>query len=45
MAGRSTSSAFLYNGTIAMFERQGFTRTRQLGKNHWAVAKVLAAKR
>ena len=45
MEGRSTSSAFLYNGTIAMFERQGFTRTRQLGKNHWAVAKVLAAKR
>jgi GNAT superfamily N-acetyltransferase len=42
--GRSTSSAFLHNGSLAMFERQGFKRTRRLGKNHWVVSKVLRAK-
>lgn len=45
MAGRSTSSAFLYNGTTSMFERQGFARTRRLGKNHWAVRKMVTPKR
>jgi len=45
MEGRSTSASFLYNGTLAMFERQGFTRTRQLGKNHWLVAKLLPSRR
>ena len=44
VAGRSTSSSFLHNGTLAMFERQGFKRTRRLGKNHWVVSKVLRAK-
>ena len=39
--GRSVSGSFLYNGTLAMFERQGFVRTRQLGKNHWTVTKVV----
>jgi GNAT superfamily N-acetyltransferase len=29
--GRSPSSSFLHNGTVSMFERQGFERTRQLG--------------
>jgi hypothetical protein len=24
-----------------MFERQGFRRTRPLGKNHWVVTKVV----
>ena len=37
--GRKVSSSFLYNATIAMFERHGFTRTRQLGKNNWLVTK------
>jgi GNAT superfamily N-acetyltransferase len=37
--GRSTSSSFLYNGTVAMFERQGFRKDRQIGKNHWVVIK------
>jgi hypothetical protein len=45
MEGRSTSASFLYNGTLAMFERQGFVRTRQLGRNHWLVAKALPARR
>ena len=39
--GRSVSASFLYNGTVAMFERQGFERTRRLGKNHWVVTKVV----
>jgi GNAT superfamily N-acetyltransferase len=38
-AGRSVSASFLHNGTVAMFESQGFKRARRLGKNHWVVAK------
>jgi GNAT superfamily N-acetyltransferase len=41
MEGRSTSAAFLHNGTVSMFERQGFARTRRLGKRRWVVAKVV----
>ncbi len=36
--GRSTA-AFLHNGTVSMFERQGFRRTRRLGKTRWVVAR------
>ena len=39
--GRSASSSFLHNGTVSMFERQGFERMRRLGKNHWVVTKVV----
>ena len=39
--GQSTSGSFLYNATVAIFERQGFQRTRRLGKNHWVVTKVI----
>jgi GNAT superfamily N-acetyltransferase len=39
--GRSTSSSFLYNSTLSMFERQGFRRSRRLGKTHWVVTKVV----
>jgi ribosomal protein S18 acetylase RimI-like enzyme len=38
-AGRKVSSSFLNNGTVAMFEGQGFERTRRIGKHHWVVAK------
>jgi GNAT superfamily N-acetyltransferase len=44
MEGRSTSAAFLHNGTVSMFERQGFERTRRLGKRRWVVAKVVTPK-
>ncbi len=37
--GRSSSSSFLYNGTLAMFEAYGFARIRQIGKHHWVVTK------
>jgi GNAT superfamily N-acetyltransferase len=40
--GRRPSSSFLHNGTLAMFERHGFERTRRLGKHHWVVTRVVA---
>jgi GNAT superfamily N-acetyltransferase len=43
VAGRSTSSSFLHNATAAMFERHGFQRDRQLGKNHWVVTATMPA--
>ena len=39
--GRSVSASFLHNGTISMFERQGFRRVRRLGKNHWLVTRMV----
>ena len=43
--GRKVSNSFLYNATLAMFEKQGFARTRQLGKNSWLVTKKIRAAR
>jgi ribosomal protein S18 acetylase RimI-like enzyme len=40
---RSVSGSFLHNGTLAMFERLGFERTRPIGKHHWVVTKVVPA--
>lgn len=37
--GRKTSGSFLHGGTVAMFERLGFERTRRLGMHHWVVTK------
>jgi GNAT superfamily N-acetyltransferase len=39
---RSVSGSFLHNGTVAMFERSGFARSRPIGKHHWVVTKVVA---
>lgn len=39
--GRSVSSSFLHNGTVSMFKRAGFQRTRRIGKDRWVVTKVL----
>ena len=33
-----------YNGSVSMFETEGFDRTRPLGKKHWVVTKVVPAK-
>ncbi len=41
-AGRPVSASFLHNGTVSLFERHGFQRTRRLGKNHWVVTRVVA---
>ena len=45
VAGRSVSASFLHNGSISMFEKEGFERIRPIGKNHWVVSKVVAAER
>jgi GNAT superfamily N-acetyltransferase len=42
-AGRKVSSSFLHNGSVSLFERHGFARVRQLGKNHWVVARSIDA--
>lgn len=39
--GRSVSASFLHNGTVSMFEREGFKRSRRLGKSHWVVTKLV----
>ncbi|GGR26772.1 GNAT family N-acetyltransferase [Streptomyces aurantiogriseus] len=43
VAGRSVSASFLHNGTVALFESRGFTRSRSLGKHHWVVARTVSA--
>ena len=48
MAGyqvKPLNKAFLWNATVAMFEQQGFARTRQLGKNSWLVTKKVRPRR
>ena len=39
--GRKVSASFLHNGTLSLFEHHGFERTRQIGKHHWVVARVV----
>jgi GNAT superfamily N-acetyltransferase len=39
--GRKVSGSFLYNASMAMFERRGFARVRRLGKHHWVVSRVV----
>jgi hypothetical protein len=43
VSGRKVSSSFLDNGTVAMFERHGFTRSRQIGKHRWVVSRAVAS--
>ncbi len=33
----TVSSSFLHNGTVSMFERAGFARSRRIGKDRWVV--------
>jgi ribosomal protein S18 acetylase RimI-like enzyme len=42
VAGRPVSGSFLHNGTVSLFERLGFQRTRRLGKNHWVMTRLVA---
>ena len=42
--GRKVSASFLHNGTLALFERKGFERTRQIGKSRWVVRKKVRKK-
>ncbi|MBM4384426.1 MAG: GNAT family N-acetyltransferase [Deltaproteobacteria bacterium] len=43
ISGRSIWS-FLHNGSVAMFEKQGFHRDRRIGKNNWVVQKTVRKK-
>jgi hypothetical protein len=38
---RKVSASFLHNGTVAMFERHGFTRVRYIGKHRWVVTRTV----
>lgn len=40
--GRSASASFLHNGTLAMFEQQGFRRDRRIGKHRWVAERTVA---
>ncbi|TIU61566.1 MAG: GNAT family N-acetyltransferase, partial [Mesorhizobium sp.] len=33
----------LHNGTLAMFEKQGFQRARRIGKHRWVVERMVAS--
>ncbi|RWA60860.1 hypothetical protein [Mesorhizobium sp.] len=41
--GRKVAGAFLHNGTLAMFEKQGFQRARRIGKHRWVVERMVAS--
>jgi GNAT superfamily N-acetyltransferase len=38
-SGRKVSGSFLHNVTVAMFERHGFERGRQIGKHRWVMGR------
>jgi len=40
--GDKTSAGFIHNGTLAMFEHQGFERVRAIGKTRWVVRRTVA---
>lgn len=39
--GRAIAESALSHGTLAMFERHGFERTRPLGRDRWVVTKIV----
>ena len=39
--GRKASPAFLFNGSLSTFERQGFKRSRKIGKHKWVVTRTV----
>lgn len=41
--GREVQGRLLHNVSVRLFDKHGFTRNRQLGKNHWVVSLVVAA--
>jgi GNAT superfamily N-acetyltransferase len=42
-ADREAQGRFLFSGTIELFEDNGFTRVRQVGKHAWIVSAVIEA--
>jgi GNAT superfamily N-acetyltransferase len=41
-AGREAQGRFLFSATVELFEENGFTRVRQVGKHAWIVSKVIS---
>ncbi len=37
--GRKTSGSFLFNGTVEMFEKAGFTRERRIAMHRWVMVR------
>ena len=42
---RKASPAFLFNGSLSTFEKQGFTRSAQIGKHKWVVTRTVRKSR
>ncbi len=40
-ADREAQGRFLFSATVELFEQNGFTRVRQVGKHAWIVSKVI----
>ncbi len=40
-AGRQAQGRFLFSATVELFEQNGFTRVRRVGKHAWIVSKVI----
>lgn len=40
-AGREAQGRFLFSGTVELFDQDGFTRVRQVGKHAWIVSKTI----
>lgn len=40
-AGREAQGRFLFSATVELFEQNGFTRVRQIGKHPWIVSTVV----
>jgi len=43
--GRKASPAFLFNGALSMFEREGFKPSAKIGKHKWVVTRTVRASR
>lgn len=39
VTGRKTSGSFLFNGTVEMFEKAGFSRDRQIATHRWVMVR------
>jgi len=40
-AGREAQGRFLFSATVELFDENGFTRVRQVGKHAWIVSRVI----
>lgn len=45
VAGRKVSRSFLFSGTLGMFEKRGFQKTRKIAMHRWVVVRRVPAAR